>query len=132
MRSKPPCLQRKTKQPSRACPVESRIALRLSSQPGLTPLACKNENGQPSQSEGRGSPSHGFHETPPVDGVLEDVLLRSPDSSHDYKLLIVDGSGERYLQTVCDYVHLNPVRAKVLRPQEAAMSQLKARLAVKG
>ena len=29
-----------------------------------------------------------------------------------YKSLIVDGSGNGYLKTVCDYVHLNPVRAK--------------------
>ena len=32
-----------------------------------------------------------------------------------YKSLIVDGSGTGYLRTVCDYVHLNPVRAKLLR-----------------
>jgi len=32
-----------------------------------------------------------------------------------YKALVVDGSGDGYLKTVCDYVHLNPVRAKVLR-----------------
>src|SRR5476649_227671 len=32
-----------------------------------------------------------------------------------YKALIVDGSGSGYLKTVCDYVHLNPVRAKLLR-----------------
>ncbi len=32
-----------------------------------------------------------------------------------YKALIVDGSGNGYLQTVCDYVHLNPVRARLLR-----------------
>ena len=31
-----------------------------------------------------------------------------------YKALIVDGSGNGYLKTVCDYVHLNPVRAKLL------------------
>jgi len=31
-----------------------------------------------------------------------------------YKSLIVDGSGNGYLHTVCDYVHLNPVRAKLL------------------
>jgi putative transposase len=35
-----------------------------------------------------------------------------------YKALIVDGSGDGYLRTVCDYVHLNPVRAKLLRPEE--------------
>src|SRR5688572_33460673 len=28
-----------------------------------------------------------------------------------YKALIVDGSGNGYLKTVCDYVHLNPARA---------------------
>jgi len=32
-----------------------------------------------------------------------------------YKALIVDGSGNGYLRTVCDYVHLNPVRAKLLK-----------------
>src|SRR6267142_2549191 len=32
-----------------------------------------------------------------------------------YKSLIVDGSGNGYLKTVCDYVHLNPVRAQLLR-----------------
>ena len=31
-----------------------------------------------------------------------------------YKSLIVDGSGRGYLRTVCDYVHLNPARAKLL------------------
>jgi putative transposase len=31
-----------------------------------------------------------------------------------YKALIVDGNGDGYLRTVCDYVHLNPVRAKML------------------
>ena len=31
-----------------------------------------------------------------------------------YKALIVDGSGTGYLRTVCDYVHLNPARAKFL------------------
>ena len=35
-----------------------------------------------------------------------------------YKALIVDGSGDGYLKTVCDYVHLNPVRAKLLRPEQ--------------
>ena len=34
-----------------------------------------------------------------------------------YKSLIVDGSGQGYLRTVCDYVHLNPVRAKLLTPK---------------
>jgi len=35
-----------------------------------------------------------------------------------YKALIVDGSGNGYLHTVCDYVHLNPVRAKLLAPEQ--------------
>lgn len=28
----------------------------------------------------------------------------------------MDGSGDGYLRTVCDYVHLNPVRASILAP----------------
>ena len=36
-----------------------------------------------------------------------------------YKALVVDGSGNGYLRTVCDYVHLIPVRAKLLRPDQA-------------
>lgn len=35
-----------------------------------------------------------------------------------YKALVVDGSGNGYLKTVCDYVHLNPVRAKLLGPDQ--------------
>ena len=35
-----------------------------------------------------------------------------------YKALIVDGSGNGYLKSVCDYVHLNPARAKLLAPEE--------------
>ena len=35
-----------------------------------------------------------------------------------YKALVVDGSGNGYLRTVCDYVHLNPVRAKLLQPAQ--------------
>src|SRR5437660_12592664 len=31
-----------------------------------------------------------------------------------YKALVVDGSVNGYLKTVCDYVHLNPARAKLL------------------
>src|SRR5947209_14078547 len=34
-----------------------------------------------------------------------------------YKALIVESSGNGYLRTVCDYVHLNPARARVLEPQ---------------
>ena len=32
-----------------------------------------------------------------------------------YKALVVDHSGHDYLRTVCDYVHLNPVRAGILK-----------------
>lgn len=35
-----------------------------------------------------------------------------------YKALIVDGRGSGYLRTVCDYVHLNPVRAKLLKKEQ--------------
>ncbi|MBU6402381.1 MAG: transposase [Verrucomicrobia bacterium] len=35
-----------------------------------------------------------------------------------FKSLIVDGSGNGYLRTVCDYVHLNPARAKLLRSDQ--------------
>jgi REP element-mobilizing transposase RayT len=35
-----------------------------------------------------------------------------------YKALMVDGSGNGYLKTVCDYVHLNPARAKLLNPEQ--------------
>ena len=36
-----------------------------------------------------------------------------------YRALIVDGSGEGYLKTVCDYVHLNPARAGLVRQKDA-------------
>jgi REP element-mobilizing transposase RayT len=35
-----------------------------------------------------------------------------------YKALLVDGSASGYLKTVCDYVHLNPVRARLLKREE--------------
>jgi putative transposase len=35
-----------------------------------------------------------------------------------YKALIVDGSGTGYLRTVSEYVHLNPVRAELLKPEQ--------------
>jgi hypothetical protein len=31
--------------------------------------------------------------------------------------LIVNGSGNGYLRAVCDYVHLNPARAKLLQQE---------------
>src|SRR5579862_7306745 len=36
-----------------------------------------------------------------------------------YKSLIVDGSGNGYLKSVCDYVHLNPTRARLIRPEQS-------------
>ncbi len=39
-----------------------------------------------------------------------------------YKSLIVEGSGNGYLKTVCDYVHLNPARAKLVGPRQALSS----------
>jgi REP element-mobilizing transposase RayT len=39
-----------------------------------------------------------------------------------YKALIVDGSGNGYLRTACDYVHLNPVRAKLLQRDERLLA----------
>jgi REP element-mobilizing transposase RayT len=35
-----------------------------------------------------------------------------------YKALLVDGSGNGYFKTVCDYVHLNPVRARLLKSDD--------------
>jgi len=35
-----------------------------------------------------------------------------------YQALVVEGSGNGYLRTACGYVHLNPVRAKLIRPEE--------------
>jgi len=39
-----------------------------------------------------------------------------------YKALIVDGRSPGYLKTVCDYVHLNPVRAKLLGAEDRLLS----------
>jgi putative transposase len=36
-----------------------------------------------------------------------------------YKALIVDGSGTNYLRTLSEYVHLNPVGAKLLKAKQA-------------
>ena len=41
-----------------------------------------------------------------------------------YKALVVDGSGNGYLRTVCDYVHLNSVRAKLLTAEQALSDYL--------
>jgi REP element-mobilizing transposase RayT len=39
-----------------------------------------------------------------------------------YKSQVVDGSGNGYLRTACDYVHLNPVRARLLRSKARLMA----------
>ena len=35
-----------------------------------------------------------------------------------YKAVAVDGSASGYLRAVCEYVHLNPARAKLLKPEQ--------------
>jgi len=39
-----------------------------------------------------------------------------------YKAQLVEGSGSGYLRTACDYVHLNPVRAGLLRAEERLLA----------
>ena len=39
-----------------------------------------------------------------------------------YKALLVDGSGTGYLRTACDYVHLNPVRASLLKVEDRLLA----------
>ena len=39
-----------------------------------------------------------------------------------YKAQLVEGSGNGYLRTACDYVHLNPVRAHLLKPLERLLA----------
>jgi REP element-mobilizing transposase RayT len=39
-----------------------------------------------------------------------------------YKALIVEGSGNGYLKTACDYVHLNPVRAHLLGTEDRLLA----------
>jgi len=39
-----------------------------------------------------------------------------------YKAQLVEGSGNGYLKTACDYVHLNPVRAGLLRSGERLLA----------
>ncbi|MHB8519900.1 MAG: transposase [Limisphaerales bacterium] len=39
-----------------------------------------------------------------------------------YKALVVESDGGGYLKTVCDYVHLNPVRANLLGAQDRLLS----------
>src|SRR5438876_6948887 len=39
-----------------------------------------------------------------------------------YKAQLVEGSGNGYLRTACDYVHLNPVRARLLKPEDRLLA----------
>jgi REP element-mobilizing transposase RayT len=39
-----------------------------------------------------------------------------------YKALLVEGSGHGYLKTACDYVHLNPVRARLLGTEDRPLA----------
>ncbi len=39
-----------------------------------------------------------------------------------YKALIVEGSGNGYLKTACDYVHLNPARANLLGKEDRLLA----------
>ena len=38
--------------------------------------------------------------------------------SGGYKAIVVEGSGNGYVRAVCDYVHLNPVRAELPGPKD--------------
>lgn len=39
-----------------------------------------------------------------------------------YKAQLVEGSGNGYLRTACDYVHLNPIRANLLAPDDRLLA----------
>jgi REP element-mobilizing transposase RayT len=39
-----------------------------------------------------------------------------------YKATVVDGSGDGYLKTACDYVHLNPVRARMIGAEDRLLA----------
>ena len=39
-----------------------------------------------------------------------------------YKSQLIEGSGDGYLRTACDYVHLNPVRARILKGGERLLA----------
>ena len=39
-----------------------------------------------------------------------------------YKAQLVEGSGNGYLRSACDYVHLNPVRARLLGPDDRLLA----------
>lgn len=39
-----------------------------------------------------------------------------------YKAQLIEGGGNGYLRTACDYVHLNPIRAKLLEPEDRLLA----------
>jgi AraC-like DNA-binding protein len=39
-----------------------------------------------------------------------------------YKSILIDGSGTGYLKSACDYVHLNPVRGRLLKPEDRLLA----------
>ena len=39
-----------------------------------------------------------------------------------YKAQLLEGSGNGYLRTACDYVHLNPVRARLVKPEDRLLA----------
>ena len=39
-----------------------------------------------------------------------------------YKAQLVEGSGDGYLRTACDYVHLNPIRAELLGVEDRLLA----------
>ena len=39
-----------------------------------------------------------------------------------YKAQLIEGGGYGYLRTACDYVHLNPIRAKLLEPEDRLLA----------
>jgi hypothetical protein len=59
-----------------------------------------------------GVPGHLHHAVQPKAQAVR------PSLQGRYKSLLVDGSTSGYLKAVCDYVHLNPVRAKLLKPEQ--------------
>jgi REP element-mobilizing transposase RayT len=82
---------------------------------------------------------HHFHlviETPDANLVVGLAWLLSPYTirlnhrhklfghvfSGRYKALSVEGDGRGYLRTVCDYVHLNPVRARLVAPDDLLLA----------
>jgi putative transposase len=51
-------------------------------------------------------------------GLTGDTKLSGHLFALRHKSLLIDGATSGYSRTVCDYVHLNPVRARLLRKRE--------------